>query len=93
MYKVDTSVKFKRNRRLLSKRGYDISLLDQTVKLLASGDPLPPKYRDHALKGNYKDYRECHVDGMGDWLLIYKKFNDTLLLILTETGTHSDLFG
>ncbi|MCL2190320.1 MAG: type II toxin-antitoxin system YafQ family toxin [Defluviitaleaceae bacterium] len=92
MYKIDASTKFKRNRRLLVKWGYNLSLLDETIRLLASGNPLPSKYRDHALTGNYVKYRECHVDGQGDWLLIYKKFDDTLLLLLTETGTHSDLF-
>ena len=53
---------------------------------------MPLRYRDHPLKGNYNGYRECHVDGEGDWLLIYKKHEEKLILVLTATGTHSDLF-
>ena len=53
---------------------------------------MPPEYRDHPLKGNYNGYRECHVGGEGDWLLIYKKYEDKLILVFTATGTHSDLF-
>ena len=92
MFKPDYTTRFRRNRRLLVKRGYDMSKLESTIDMLLSGKVIPAKYRDHALKGNYKDYRECHVDGEGDWLLIYKKRNDKLILVLTLTGTHSDLF-
>jgi mRNA interferase YafQ len=66
--------------------------LENTINLLASGKPMPPQYRDHALQGAYIGCRECHVEGLGDWLLIYKKYNDMLILLLTETGTHADLF-
>ena len=69
-----------------------MSKLENTIDLLLTGDVMPPKYRDHSLKGNYIGYRECHVDGVGDWLLIYKKHNDKLILVFTATGTHSDLF-
>jgi mRNA interferase YafQ len=53
---------------------------------------MPPHYRDHQLKGNLKKDRECHVEGLPDWLLTYRKDNNTLILLLTGTGTHSDLF-
>jgi mRNA interferase YafQ len=92
MFKPDYTTQFRRNRRLLIKRGYDMSKLESTIDILLSGKAIPPKYRDHPLKGNFKDYRECHVDGEGDWLLIYKKIKDKLILVLTATGTHSDLF-
>ena len=69
-----------------------MSKLERTIDLLSRGSQMPPKYQDHPLKGNYTDYRECHVEGAWDWLLIYKKDNDLLILVLTATGTHSDLF-
>ncbi|MCL2603536.1 MAG: type II toxin-antitoxin system YafQ family toxin [Defluviitaleaceae bacterium] len=66
--------------------------LTVTIELLASGKPMPPQYRDHPLRGNYKGYRECHIAGSGDWLLIYRKIEKHLILVLVETGTHTDLF-
>jgi mRNA interferase YafQ len=86
------SSKFKHNRRALIRRGLDMSKLEQTIDLLLTGLPMPPKYKDHALKGTYIDYRECHVDGLPDWLLIYRIDKDRLILVLTDTGTHADLF-
>ena len=61
------------------------------IKILASEQPLPERYRDHALENsrNYKNMRECHI--MPDWLLIYKIYADVLILRLIRTGTHSDL--
>ena len=64
--------------------------LDYIVTTLLNGKTLSPKYRDHALTGNWKGYRECHI--APDWLLIYKIEADVLLLVLQRTGTHSDLF-
>ena len=93
MYEVDRSVRlFRQGVRAAAKRGYDLTKLEQTIDLLASGRIMPPNYRDHALKGAYSGYRECHVGGAGDWLLIYKKDNNRLVLVLTATGTHADLF-
>ncbi|WP_276950947.1 type II toxin-antitoxin system YafQ family toxin [Enterocloster lavalensis] len=69
---------------------YNISLLDAVVELLANGEPLSEKYRDHALSGNFAGCRECHITP--DWLLVYELSNAELLLYLTRTGTHSDLF-
>ena len=94
MYKYipDYTTKFRRNRRALIKRGYDMSKLETTVDLLLTGGPMPPEYRDHPLKGNYNGYRECHVGGEGDWLLIYKISKNKLILVFTATGTHIDLF-
>ena len=91
-YTPDYTNRFRRNRRLLIKRGYDMTELRKTIDLLLKGDIMPPEYRDHPLKGNYTDYRECHVGGAGDWLLIYKKHKDKLILVFTATGTHADLF-
>ena len=75
----------------MQKRGYDLSLLTEILKLLADGKPLPPKIKDHNLTGNYKGCRECHITP--DWLLIYEVLDGELILYLTRTGTHSDLFG
>ena len=88
----DYTTQFRKNRRLLIKRGYDMTKLENTIDLLLSGKPLPVKYRDHPLHGYYQNYRECHVDGEGDWLLIYRKYQKKLICVLTATGTHSDLF-
>lgn len=90
MYIVKPSGRFKKDLKVVAKRGYDINLLTNVVKLLAAGSPLPEKNKDHALTGNWVNYRECHITP--DWLLIYKVEDDVLVLTLTRTGTHSDLF-
>ena len=89
-YTIEISSKFKKDYKLAKKRGYNMALLQEVVDLLASGETLPDKYRDHSLSGDYNGYRECHV--LPDWLLIYRIEDDLLILGLTRTGTHSDLF-
>lgn len=74
----------------MKKRGLDLSKLDAVVDVLRQGKTLDPKYKDHALSGNYEGFRECHIKP--DWLLIYLLENDILTLTLVDTGTHSDLF-
>lgn len=74
----------------MAKRGYNINLLTEVIKILAAGSPLPEKYKDHALTGNWATYRECHITP--DWLLIYKIHESILVLTLTRIGSHSDLF-
>lgn len=81
---------FKRDYKLLKKRGYDTRRLAAVVKLLQAQEPLPERYRDHALTGEWKGCRECHI--APDWLLIYEINQQELVLYLTRTGTHSDLF-
>ena len=61
------------------------------VDLLAMGQPLPERNRDHALTGDWVGHRECHIQS--DWLLIYRVEEDVLVLTMTRTGTHSELFG
>lgn len=80
---------FKRQLKLLRKRDYDLQELDYVITLLQEGRQLPAKYRDHALAGERKGQRDCHV--RPDWLLIYEIREDDLILALLETGTHSDL--
>lgn len=90
MYKIVPSTKFKKDLKVIIKRGYDMRLLDDIISRLANGEELPDKNKDHALVGNFGGCRECHITP--DWLLIYEIDNDELLLYLTRTGSHSDLF-
>jgi mRNA interferase YafQ len=90
MLKPKLSNRFKKNYNLMKKRGYNIALLDEIVETLLEEKPLPAANRDHALQGNWKGYRECHV--MPDWLLIYRVDGENIFLYLERTGTHSDLF-
>ena len=90
MYKIAYTTRFKKQRKLLLSRRYNISLLDEVIRLLAKGEPLPEKYRDHALQGKLKGYRDCHI--LPDWILIYKIDQGILTFLLSETGSHSDLF-
>lgn len=91
MYNLRPTAKFQKDLKRIQRRGYNISLLTDVLKILATGEPLPVKYKDHNLTGNYKGCRECHITP--DWLLIYEiSANEELILYLTRTGTHSDLF-
>ncbi len=90
MLRIVPSNKFKKDLKLAAKRGYDIKLLEDVVNRLANEEPLEPKYKDHNLTGDYFGFRECHITP--DWLLIYQVINDELVLFLSRTGSHSDLF-
>lgn len=89
-YTIETTNKFKKDLKLCQSRGYDLKKIHDVIQVLANGEKLSEKYRDHALTGNWTGYRECHI--LPDWLLIYKYSNDDLILFLTRTGTHSDLY-
>ncbi len=89
-YQVKPTNRFRKDFTRIKKRGYDIGLITYVIKLLANHDVLPEKYEDHNLSGNYNYLRECHITS--DWLLIYEKSEEELILYLTRTGTHSDLF-
>ncbi|MDY3868414.1 MAG: type II toxin-antitoxin system YafQ family toxin [Pyramidobacter sp.] len=90
MLKVRFSASFKKDYRRIQRRGYDMNLLDTAVLLLMRDSTLPPQYRDHQLTGNYRSFRKCHITP--DWLLIYAIEKEELILCLSRTGTHSDLF-
>lgn len=90
-YTVDYTTRFKKEYKAAKKRGYDITLLKEIIALLAAGKPLPEKNKDHALTGRWAGFRECHI--LPDWLLIYKIEKDLLILALSRTGSHADLFG
>ena len=89
-YEVKPTTQFKKDLKAVQKRGYRIELLTEIIKLLAAGKSLPENNRDHALIGDFSGCRECHVTP--DWLLIYELADGELILYLTRTGTHSDLF-
>lgn len=89
-YQLVLTGRFKRGLKLAKKRGLNISLLEDIVERLLNKIPLEIKNRDHALDGDYKGYRECHIQP--DWLLIYLIEDDILTLTLIDTGTHADLF-
>lgn len=89
-YEIVATNRFRKDLRTAIRRGYDIQLLQDVVSLLADGDSLPDQHRDHLLSGNWAGFRECHITS--DWLLIYRIDSGILVLTLTRTGTHSDLF-
>ena len=89
-YQIRWTNQYKKDVKLAKKRNYNISELLEVVKKLSFGLPLEEKYKDHALEGNWKNHRELHI--RPDWLLIYQIKDDILILELSRTGTHSDLF-
>ncbi len=89
-YTVKPTKKFQKDLKAVKKRGYDIDKLTDVIKLLADGSALSEEYCDHSLKGKYSGCRECHIQP--DWLLIYEISSCELILYLTRTGSHSDLF-
>ena len=91
MLKPELSNQFKRDYNLLIRRGYDITKLDTVVEILLEQEPLEPRHRDHPLKGKWRSCRCCHI--ADDWLLVYKVDGDRLILMLSRTGTHVDVYG
>jgi len=90
MLNIIRANRFVKDLRLAIRRGFNIELLDEVITKLANQEKLPEKYYDHPLFGNYKDFRECHIQP--DWLLIYSIDAKDLELYLFRTGTHSDLY-
>ena len=90
-YIVKTTTQFKKDFKLAKKRGLKMELLREVITVLAMGETLPEKNKDHALTGNWIGHRECHI--LPNWLLVYRLEDEVLVLTLTRTGTHSDLFG
>lgn len=90
MYSLVTTNKFNKSLRLCKKRGYDLSLLQIVVDTLLEEGKLPIQYKQHKLSGNYSGCWECHIKP--DWLLVWKQNDTELILLLLDTGTHSDLF-
>ena len=89
-YKIKYTSRFKKDLKQVKKQGKDIDKLFEIIEKIANDEVLDEKYRDHSLIGNYKGTRECHIEP--DFLLIYEKIDDILVLSLVRTGSHSDLF-
>ena len=90
MLKVRFSSQIQKDLKRLEKRKNDLEQLESVIRSLISEEPLPPNRRDHALSGNWSGFRECHISP--DWLLVYRIDEEKSELLLTRTGTHSDLF-
>ncbi len=89
-YDLKYTSRFKKDFKQAKKQKKDIEKLFDVIERIANGEKLEAKWKDHALSGNYSGARECHIEP--DWLLIYEVFEDTLVLSLLRTGSHSDLF-
>lgn len=91
-YSLRQTNRFKKHLKLMAKRNKSsIRKIAETVDLLQKGEKLPERFHDHELTGNLKGNRECHI--LPDLLLVYRIFNDILILELVDTGSHADLFG
>ena len=90
MLKIRFTNRMKRDVKLMKKRGKNLAKLELVLDLLALQELLPDKNKDHQLRGEWQDFRECHIEP--DWLLIYRIEEAELILYATATGTHADLF-
>lgn len=88
-YDLAVTAQFRKDYKLAKKRGLKMEALAEVVTMLAMGQALPERNRDHSLSGDWIGHRECHI--APDWLLIYRVEENILVLTLTRTGTHSDL--
>ncbi len=89
-YEIFFTTQFKKDLKLARKQGKDENKLWETVESLANDETLSETLKDHSLSGNYSGYRECHI--FPDWLLVYKKETNKLILMLYRVGSHSELF-
>ncbi|PIQ76556.1 type II toxin-antitoxin system mRNA interferase toxin, RelE/StbE family [Candidatus Peregrinibacteria bacterium CG10_big_fil_rev_8_21_14_0_10_49_24] len=90
-YGIKLGNRYKKDLKRLVKSGYNISKLEEIIDLLAQEKELPRRCKDHELKGELKGIRECHI--APDWLLMYQKDTENIVLILIRTGTHRDVLG
>lgn len=89
-YNLEVTRQYLKDLKLARKRGLNENKLNEIIMKLITGEELPFKSHDHALTGNYKGFRECHISP--DWLLIYSREETVKIVTLVRTGTHSDLF-
>lgn len=90
-YRIYKSKQFNKSLKRMLRRGKDIAKLNKVVLKLANGEPLPQGYKDHPLHGDLEGLRDCHIEN--DWILLYfYDDNGALVLTLSDTGSHSDLF-
>lgn len=91
MYKVINTTKFKKSFKRCIKRGLDIESFNKVIDILIEKGSLPKEYRPHKLNSRFNYAWECHITP--DWLLVWEQNDDTLTLVMIDTGTHSDIFG
>lgn len=92
MYTVVKTTRFKRDYRRLMRQGRDMTDLNAAIGQLALNGKLPPRYKDHPLKGEWAGSRECHIGGpKNDWLLVYDRNDNAFILQLIRTGSHQEL--
>lgn len=90
MMTLTTTSQFRKDYKRIKKQGRELALLQSVLDALLAGEPLDVRHRDHALSGDMAGYRECHIQP--DWLLIYRREQERLILVAHRTGTHADLF-
>jgi len=90
MYNIEYTGQFKKSLKLCKKRGLPLEELHKAISILIEYGLLPSEYKPHILSGKYNGIWECHIKP--DWLLLWKQDNNTLTLLMLDTGTHSDLF-
>ena len=90
IYRLQKTTQFKKDCKLMKRRGLNLKDLTDIIELLQNAQPLPPENRDHELVGDFAGFRECHIHL--DWLIYYIQ-HDRLVLVCARTGSHSDLFG
>ena len=81
---------FKKDVKSAERRGKDMAKLKAMLERLIDGEPLPPEFRDHPLRGDFAGSRDCHIEP--DWVLIYTLAENGAHVCFERTGTHSDLF-
>ena len=90
MYKIFITRRFEKDVALCKRRNLDIKKLYEAMILLEQKGCLPAKYKPHKLNGKYIGLWECHLQP--DWLLVWKQDDEQLIMLFTNTGSHSDLF-
>ena len=91
LFEIRKTNTFEKSFKKALKKGLDIEKLKRIIFNLANDIPLDKKNKDHQLKGDMKDFRECHIKD--DWILIYIKDRKHLILTLVDNGTHEEIFG
>lgn len=89
MYKLETTTRFNKEYKNLSQK--DREKTNEVIQKLLKGEKLEKKYKEHNLKGEFKDYKECHIKP--DLLLVYRYKNSEFVLLCVRVGSHSKLFG
>jgi mRNA interferase YafQ len=91
MYTIKFTGEFKRQMKMCERRGYDMELLREAIRILSTEGKLPEKYLPHQLHGDRQGQWECHIQP--NWLMTWEQNDKQLTLLFLETGTHADIFG